>query len=482
MIPSNLISVKYTQGNEFLRADTYASYQGYYYEFNGKTYIGKEYSISSIELLKAGTKQINPLLNNSSTFTYGAISGQNIQSVNIVSIPFVANSEDLSKGYKMRYFVKKANENLIKETNQSTYNQVKNNTLYQSLEIKYDLRMMGSDISVYENQMPGISTFIGNQETAASEKGGRLEYYKTTQTDLPTQSTTDTPDPTKGRKAEAPNVSAISDSYILSVDGPFYGYLNPPGKNGKPEIVDKLAIFKGKDGKWAFVGIQAAKPLLAMIKFAKQDGIDLLVTSGFRPALSPPDRVYANLPAEKITDIQRQIYGIPKDKGVTASAPSQEYLYNGYISGSQGFNLAADPRSPKGGSNHSKSRAFDLNVGTANPANSAGPLNKIIYQWLINYGWIFGFIRTVPKEEWHWEYRPGEYQFSICAKEPNDFKLPWWDKMKLDPTPEVNKKVAEIKAALAAGNIPGLPSPGSTPTATPEQIEALKKIVNFIRG
>ena len=222
-----------------------------------------------------------------------------------------------------------------------------------------------------------------------------------------------------------------------------------------------------------------------MIKFAKQDGLDLLVTSGFRPALSPPDRVYADLPAIKITDVQRQIYDIPKGKGITASASSQQYLYEGWIAKKPGFNLAADPRSEKGGSNHSKSKAFDLNVGSANPANSAGPLNKKIYQWLIDYGWIFGFIRAVPKEEWHWEYRPGEYQFSFCSKSPNGFELPWWDKMRLDPTPEVNKKVAEIKAALAAGNIPNLPSTSPllpSPSTSPDQIKAQEFLRNIRRG
>jgi len=49
MVPSNLIVSKYTQGSEFIRADNYASYQGYYYELRGKTYIGKEFNINAVE-------------------------------------------------------------------------------------------------------------------------------------------------------------------------------------------------------------------------------------------------------------------------------------------------------------------------------------------------------------------------------------------------------------------------------------------------
>jgi hypothetical protein len=461
MIPSNLISVKYTQGNEFLRADTYASYQGYYYELGGKTYIGKEYNLNSVELLKAGSKQVNTLIANPSTTVYGAISGQNIQSVNIVSIQFVATQEDINRGYAMRYFVKKANESLIKETNQSTYNQIKNNPLYQSLELKYDLRSGAEDINVYEKQIPGISNFLLGQETIISEKGPRFEYYNTVQNNLPPQSTS-TFDPAndKGRKAEAPNMSSIPDSYLMIVKGPFYANLVPP-ITGKPEVVDALSVFKKPENEgWAFVGLPAAKPLLLMMMFAKQDGLDLRVTSGFRPALSPPDRVYANLSAKDITDVQRKIYGIPQGQGITANAPSQEYLFKGWITKGKagGFNLAEDPRGKRGGSNHSRSRAFDLNVGTKNPANTARSLDPKIYQWLIDYAWIFGFIRAVPKEEWHWEYRPEKYQFSMCSKVPNGLKEPWWDNMRLDPTPVTEKRTAEIKAALASGNIPGLPS------------------------
>jgi hypothetical protein len=214
MIPSNLISVKYTQGNEFIRADNYNNYQGYYYELGGKTYVGKEYSFSAIELLKAGSKQVNTLITNPSTTVYGVISDQNPQQqqVKIISIPFVPTNKDISQGFAMRYFVKKANESLIKETTQTVYNQVKNNPLYQSVEIEYDLTLgFSSKYTQYDKQLPGVSNFIFSQEIAinASEED-RLNFYNTVQNNLPPQSTpTFDPANDKGRKAEAPNTSSI---------------------------------------------------------------------------------------------------------------------------------------------------------------------------------------------------------------------------------------------------------------------------------
>lgn len=163
MIPSNLIVFKYTQGGEYIRTDNYNDYQGHYYEFNGKTYTGKTYSLNSIEIIKKNSDQVNALLNNPSTFTYGAISGQNIQQVNIVSIYFESTLEDIDKGYAMRYFVKKVNESPIKETNKATYNQIKNNPLYQSVEIKYYLSKM-NDLSQYEQKIPGLVDFINSSQ------------------------------------------------------------------------------------------------------------------------------------------------------------------------------------------------------------------------------------------------------------------------------------------------------------------------------
>jgi hypothetical protein len=84
----------------------------------------------------------------------------------------------------------------------------------------------------------------------------------------------------------------------------------------------------------------------------------------------------------------------------------QEQLFKLFQAG-QG-NLAAKP----GASNHQHGQAFDLNTrGFDTP----------LYLWLTKNGPKLGFIRTVSKEHWHWEYRPAEAaQLAAQGK----FKLP----------------------------------------------------------
>ncbi|KAL9651977.1 hypothetical protein ABK040_000320 [Willaertia magna] len=71
----------------------------------------------------------------------------------------------------------------------------------------------------------------------------------------------------------------------------------------------------------------------------------------------------------------------------------QQYFYNCYKTKKcNNGNLAAAP----GYSNHQNGIALDLNV------SSGG-----VYNWLVKNASRFGFVRTVPSETWHWEYRPG---------------------------------------------------------------------------
>ncbi|KAL9644007.1 hypothetical protein ABK040_005475 [Willaertia magna] len=71
----------------------------------------------------------------------------------------------------------------------------------------------------------------------------------------------------------------------------------------------------------------------------------------------------------------------------------QQYFYNCYKTKScNNGNLAAAP----GYSNHQNGIALDINVANGN-----------VYNWLTRNASRFGFVRTVPSETWHWEYRPG---------------------------------------------------------------------------
>jgi D-alanyl-D-alanine carboxypeptidase len=57
------------------------------------------------------------------------------------------------------------------------------------------------------------------------------------------------------------------------------------------------------------------------------------------------------------------------------------------------------PRAARPGrSNHHLGIAVDIPVG--------GDESSETYEWLATHACRFGFQRTVPKEPWHWEYRP----------------------------------------------------------------------------
>ncbi|HVE56526.1 MAG TPA: M15 family metallopeptidase [Pyrinomonadaceae bacterium] len=84
----------------------------------------------------------------------------------------------------------------------------------------------------------------------------------------------------------------------------------------------------------------------------------------------------------------------------------QEKLYNLYLKGKG--NLAAKP----GRSNHQHGQAFDL--------NTLGFDGTAMYDWLKKNAPKFGFLRTVNKEHWHWEYLPTQ---AAQAVKNGTFKL-----------------------------------------------------------
>ena len=99
------------------------------------------------------------------------------------------------------------------------------------------------------------------------------------------------------------------------------------------------------------VEVKTAEAYAKMRAAAKKAGVSLAVVSGFR------------------------------------TMAKQRELYNLYKAGRG--NLAAPP----GFSNHQSGHALDLN------AKAPG-----VYKWLTANGAKFGFRRTVPSENWHWEH------------------------------------------------------------------------------
>jgi len=114
--------------------------------------------------------------------------------------------------------------------------------------------------------------------------------------------------------------------------------------------------------------LDTANAYAVMQQAAQADGVNLVVVSGFR------------------------------------TQSEQQYLYGCYVNcNCNNCNLAAQP----GYSNHQSGHALDLNT------SSPGVLN-----WLNRHGGSFGFSRTVPSEDWHWEWWGGGPGGGPCGLTP----------------------------------------------------------------
>lgn len=109
------------------------------------------------------------------------------------------------------------------------------------------------------------------------------------------------------------------------------------------------------------------EPYFALVAAAAEDGVLVLLNSGFR------------------------------------SYPEQKHLHDGFTRGLPGFNTAAKP----GFSKHQNGIAFDLSV----PGGDGNPT----YEWLKQHATAFGFVRTVNKEPWHWEFDEPKAQLALAA-------------------------------------------------------------------
>jgi hypothetical protein len=121
------------------------------------------------------------------------------------------------------------------------------------------------------------------------------------------------------------------------------------------------------------LALNTIEPYVALVAAGAADGVLVAINSGFR------------------------------------SYPEQKLLWEGFSKGIPGFNRAAKP----GGSNHQNGIAFDIAV----PGGDGNPT----YEWLKKHATGFGFVRTVSKEPWHWEYDPPRAE---AAKRGGTFRTP----------------------------------------------------------
>jgi MYXO-CTERM domain-containing protein len=149
-------------------------------------------------------------------------------------------------------------------------------------------------------------------------------------------------------------------------DGPEYFTL------GDPDVLPAINCSESKDTGYvkgdAFeitvvtvdgkpVEVETANAYYAMQQAAAADGVGIKIVSGFR------------------------------------TMAQQQYLYNCYVNcNCNNCNLAAKP----GYSNHQSGHALDLNTGASG-----------VLKWLDAHGSEWGFKRTVPSENWHYEWWGG---------------------------------------------------------------------------
>jgi len=140
----------------------------------------------------------------------------------------------------------------------------------------------------------------------------------------------------------------------------------------------------------------------------KNGGGKIQVTKVAREHLTDPS-IFNSSPTEKDNSAAiptacafNKMYSAAKSAGVRLTISSafrtlerQNYFWRCYqTKRCNNGNLAAHP----GTSNHGLGLALDMNAGSKGTAQ---------YRWLAAHAHNFGFVRTVPTETWHWEYRPG---------------------------------------------------------------------------
>ena len=145
---------------------------------------------------------------------------------------------------------------------------------------------------------------------------------------------------------------------------------------------------------------KVALAYLAMKEDAKKAGVELSVSSGFRPGFGPNKRITSSkgnsinfttqetLRRDKNSWVASERAKYPSDDDFVFKAPASGY---------------SPATAPPGTSNHGNGVAIDMNVGGRSKFQ---PLNTANYVWLIKNSYKFGFVRSVSTEEWHFEYWP----------------------------------------------------------------------------
>jgi hypothetical protein len=160
-IPQNrIVTSQYTIGGEYILANSYKDYQGYYYETNGNFFAGSEFSTNAPKLLKKDSDQVNQLRLNPATQEYGNLLKTDPLSKNkeLKSIPL-----NLKEG-EVKYFAKKLNTNPVKIiciSEEDYFENIGKNTLYNFLALKYNVEF-GFEYKESNKDIPEIGFFLSD--------------------------------------------------------------------------------------------------------------------------------------------------------------------------------------------------------------------------------------------------------------------------------------------------------------------------------
>jgi len=278
-----------------------------------------------------------------------------------------------------------------------------------------------------------VSSKIADSYKMAYESAKSAEREKIVAPTGPSQ-----PEPKAGGSSEAKRASSpASENKAAGDTGPAATTEVEPDEDVK-EAADKLEVVgeyeayrRGKFTEMIEVVAIDGRPvnkafadkILALKQAAKADGVTIRINSGFRP-MEPMSGDGWSTTGQRT--LRRQ-NADKKYKGTKSglSQPAGNYddgwaaqtRQTGY------FNpLTAGP----GWSNHQNGKAFDISTGMGRDwkvgyAKQPEKITKT-YKWLVANAHKHGFIRSVYKERWHWEYSPGSGMFS---KTPRDH--PSWD-------------------------------------------------------
>lgn len=155
---SQIIKGKYTIGKEYVVLSTHKEYQGYYYELNGKTFAGKEFSTSAPEIIKMTSGKFNPLLNNPLTALYAKVSDTKLNNKKAVPHNFNYDSNK-------RYFTYHTINKLIKEVNKDNFLSLTSNPIYVVVSLSYIGGFVDAELDQAEKQIPGIRAFVDSSYT-----------------------------------------------------------------------------------------------------------------------------------------------------------------------------------------------------------------------------------------------------------------------------------------------------------------------------